>query len=319
METLTTGSAPKSAEFSNDLRHTIAVNNSTVNAKVTIRLNDECKNGHQDFSITGSFWEVGKVRSDRNSIIMGACHDTILQHFPELQIFVNLHLADYTGVPMYAVENGFYHLQNGFNNTKPNAPTFKAEFCEYYRLTAEQFDTLSQSENKLRYALNLEKLGIIAQWKEEADKAIKLMEEFTGKKFVVDSVKKQYTPVTAEQASEEAQKEQSGYYTPKAIEQRKNKAKQAASVKIVAELLAERDKDIKKANDEYNVKMAVHNAGLSLDNFIYYNHTNQGCFNWHTSSYNAEVTQEEFNHFMSVVNKAALPDGITFKLKEGKN
>jgi hypothetical protein len=294
---------------SNDLRHTLEVNNATGNGVVKIRLNDECKNGHQDFSITGSFYEIGKSRTDRNFTTAGACHDEILKHFPELKIFVNLHLADYTGVPMYAVENGFYHLCNGFNNNKPNAPTFAAEFCDYYRISAKQYATLSQSENKLRYAVNLEKLGILAQWKEEADKAIELLESWTGKKFLVDSVKKQYTAPTAEEIATEDAKGKEGYYTPAKIQERKEAEQKEAIAKKYAEIEAEMNKEIAKAKKEYEVKKAVLDGGLSLENFIFYNHTSEGCFNWMQSR--TRVTNEEFANFV----KGANVEGVTWKNK----
>lgn len=242
-------------EQSNSLIHTIDTNNSETNMRIKIRLNDECKNGHQDFSITATYWEIGKVRNDRNMIGGGCCHDEILKHRPDLQIFVNLHLCDFTGCPMYAVENGFYHLTNGFNNTKPNEANFKAEFCSYYRITAEQFDVLAQSENKLRYAINLQKLGILLQWMDEARQAILLLEQWTGKKFLIDSVRTQYTAPTAEQIADEQAKENAGYYLPSKIQERKDKAMQDAKnaeySKLIAEyskLIAERDKEIGKAN-----------------------------------------------------------------------
>jgi len=294
-------------EQSNSLIHTIDTNNNEINMCIKIRLNDECKNGHQDFGITATYWEVGKVRNNRNMIGGGCCHDKILKHRPDLQIFVNLHLCDFTGCPMYAVENGFYHLTNGFNNTKPNEANFKAEFCSYYRITAEQFDILAQSENELRYAINLQKLGILLQWMDEARQAILLLEQWTGKKFLIDSVKTQYTAPTAKQIADEQAKENAGYYLPSKIQERKDKAIQDAKNAEYSKLIAERDKEIGNANREYEVKKAVLDGGLSLDNFIYYTPTNEGCFNW--KNYGEKVTEQQFADF---VRNSTLSD-ITWK------
>ena len=56
------------------------------------------------FSITREVWgdSQGFLRKT------GANHEEILKHFPELQDFVDLHLSDIDGTPMYAVENGWY-------------------------------------------------------------------------------------------------------------------------------------------------------------------------------------------------------------------
>ena len=115
---------------------------------VTIRLNDECKNGHQDFAITGDIYK-GQNKADRNHIAGGCIHEEILKHFPQFAPFVLLHLCDYKGIPAHPTANGFYHLTNGFNKTPINSPKFKAEFCEYYRISAPQFDVLNTSKNTI--------------------------------------------------------------------------------------------------------------------------------------------------------------------------
>ena len=293
---------------SNDLRHNISVDDSTGNYLIKIRLNDECKNGHQDFSITATFWEIGKVRSDRNLIMGGCCHDEILKVRPDFQIFVNLHLCDYSGVPIYAVENGFYHLQNGFNKTKVTDENFADEFCKYYRLTPNQFDALRQSENKLRYTLNLQNLGILEQWKAEADKAIAILEDLTNTKFIVDSKKTQFKAPTPEQISEEQEKEKCGYYTPEKIAERKQQAEAEAKAKKYAEIEEEMNKEINKVRKEYEVKKMVLDAGRSLENFIYYAHSNEGRFNW--KNYGEAVTKEEFEKFIDAV----CASDVTWKL-----
>ena len=57
---------------------------------VNIRLNDECKNGHQDFAITGT-------RHLKNGDIGGggAIGNEIAKKYPEFAIFDRLHLCDY--------------------------------------------------------------------------------------------------------------------------------------------------------------------------------------------------------------------------------
>lgn len=265
----------------NKLTHSIISKDAGGNTMyIKIRLDDECKNGHQDFAITGDIYEAGKSKIDRYHISGGCIHEDILKTNPELKIFINLHLCDYEGIPTYAVENGFYHLTNGFNNTKPESPKFAAEYCEYYRLSTSQFDTLKNSRNQLQYALNIQNLGILTQWKKEANKAIKLLEEMTGQKFLVDSVKTQFHAPTPEAIKEEKQKEDGGYYTPEAEQQREINARQS----IIDKLQAECDKDVKKAVTEFEVKKAVLIIGgkKALDNCIFYNHTNTLAFNWKT-------------------------------------
>ena len=73
--------------------------------KVDIRLNDECRNGFEEFAITGSY-------RNKTDEISGCIHDKIIKHFPEFKIFIDLHLSDHKGMPMYAVANGFYFLEN---------------------------------------------------------------------------------------------------------------------------------------------------------------------------------------------------------------
>ena len=79
----------------NNIIYTIDKDNRFVNCVVKVRLNDECKNGHQDFSLTATFWKIGRKRIDKNVLTAGCCHKEILKHFPELKIFSVLHLFGY--------------------------------------------------------------------------------------------------------------------------------------------------------------------------------------------------------------------------------
>lgn len=297
----------------NDLRYNISVNDSTGNYSIKIRLNDECKNGHQDFSITGTFWEIGKVRNDRNMIAGGCCHDEILKVRPDLKLFVDLHLSDYSGTPMYAIENGFYHLRNGyFSEYKKETPEqFKTHFCEYYRITPEQFDILAQSENKIQFAVSIVKLNILEQWKQQADEAIKLVEEWTGFKFVVDSKKTQFHAPTPEQITQEEEKQKNGYYSPEKVAKRKQEAMEAETAKRYAEIEQKRDKAVKLAELDYLVEKSILDGGLTLENCIFYHHKNEVVFNWREpNSYTKTITREQFDEFMTKVKPV---NGITYK------
>lgn len=274
---------------------------------IKISLADECKNGHQDFSITGSIYEKGKALTDRNMISGGAIGDEIAKAFPELAIFNRLHLCDSDGIPMYAVENGFYHLKNGFNS-KSTGDLFKSEFCDYYRLTPEQFDIVSKSENKIEYALLLQDLGILAQWKEEAKQAIKQLEKLTGDEFIYDSKKSQYNAPEIAQIEDFRQKKASGYFSDELKQKRAIETKESEQQKKINDLKATAQKDINAINTELNIKLYVLSCGLSIDNMIYYKHNNTLAFNW--KNYGDTISESEYNYFVENIDYAKLPEGI---------
>jgi hypothetical protein len=299
-------------ENSNSLKHNISVNNSKLNCIVKIRLNDECKNGHQDFSITAVFWETNKDRADKNMICGGCCHDDILKHFPDLKIFVDLHLCDYLGIPMYASANGFYHLKQGFDRL--NGKTQKQYFCDYYRVTSEQYDILKDSQSAEHFGYLLFDLGILNQWKEQADNAIKVLESFTNKVFLVDSVKNQFG-MSSEQLEQEKKKINEGYYSKDKIEERHNEKIKAEKNAFILKAREERDKKIKNANIEYKIQLLVLKSGLSLKNTIFYSHSNTLSFNW--KSYEPKITEKQFRDFCEKINIEEF-QGLTVQMADLK-
>lgn len=252
------------------------INGESIN--VNIRLNDECKNGHQDFSITADIYKAGKPKTDRYHISGGCCHDEILKAFPEFKIFVDLHLCDYLGNPMHAVANGFYHLKNGFNRTTINSELFKGEYCEYYRVTPEQFDVLNASHSQTHFAINLVELGITKQWEIQAKEGIKLLEGLTGDEFVIDSVRTQLTPPSDEQIRAEKDLLANGYYSNESIAERTALAKQA----FIQNMKNNANEQISKINKDLNIRIALFELGDKrvLENTIYYGHSKELGFNW---------------------------------------
>lgn len=293
---------------SNDLCHTIHTKTlSGDDMYIKIRLNDECKNGHQDFAITADVYQKGKPKIDKYHIMGGCCHDEILATQPDLNIFVALHLCDYKGIPMYAIENGFYHLREGLGDIKPDNPKFKSAFIRYYRMTEPQFDTLNTSENKIQYATKLIALGVLKQWETQANEAISRLEEMTGKKFLVDSKKTQFNAPTPDEIKEEEQKQASGYYNHDRKEQRRNEK--------IHQLHAKIDKEWnEKINDislEFSIKKRVLDIGgeAALNNCIYYNHSKTLAFNWKNYE---NISKELIDKIKAEI---ILPEGVTIEDK----
>ena len=282
-------------------------NGITYKMNVYISLDDYCKNGICDWSITADIYE--KRRNGRYVYVSGGCcHEEILKYFPEFKSFVNLHLSNHYGQPMYPVENGFYHLKN----------SDKEETINYLRITETEYNTLRDSaEDKAYFTYLLYTLGIVDRWKEESLKAIKQLENLMGNTWI-----NPYKPenerfalkLTDEERTLIENRIKEGYYTSESIQERQDQKKREEYEKKRNEIIADFEKEIQKAENEKLVKLAVFDAGISLKNVIYYNHSNELAFNW--NDYEEKVTQEQFDKFVNTVDKTKLPENITFKLKK---
>lgn len=299
---------------SNNLNFSASKKSSDGNTEliVKINLNDECKNGHQDFKITADGYE--KQKNDRFVWSFGGCcHDEILKLFPEFKIFVDLHLCDYNGVPMYAVANGFYHLKNGFEML--NEKTKKEYFCDYYRVTSKQYDCLEKSENKIEFGILLEELGVLKQWKKQAKQAIKKLEEMTGKQFINDSKKSNYDVPTKDQIKDFKAKKKNGYFTPEKKKERVKAKKKELKEKLIQNTKEARNKAVKKLDDDLAVKLWLIDRDIPIENIIFYNHTNTLKFNWR--NYGKKFSESDFNKIVDSVTSddlEKLPQGIVFEL-----
>jgi len=253
------------------------------NLEVEIRLDDKCKNGHQDFAITGTQWEPGERRTERNLIVGGCIHDEILEAFPEFLPFVKLHLCDFDGVPMHAIENMRYHITSGFNSTLVKDENFADEYCDYYRITKTEFDALSTAKaDKLYFQYVFETLPILARWKEEAQNAIGQLEALTGEKFVNTSTRSNYKPMSRSDRILIIERIKDNYYSTEAIAEREAQAGKEAQEKYFAELDAEFDAEIERRKKEINIKKQLYLMGGKrfVDNVIYYTHNNTIKCNW---------------------------------------
>lgn len=89
---------------------------------VELRYDDECNNGHNTFSITGSI-KGGRYGHYGYEIELGGCiHDEIKKYFPELAHLIKWHLCG-SQQPMYYIENTLYFATNkrDFNAARESA------------------------------------------------------------------------------------------------------------------------------------------------------------------------------------------------------
>ena len=286
--------------------------------KISIRLDDQCNNGHQDFAITADLYEKTKREGDHLYIwewASGGCvHDAILRIAPELKQFVDLHLCDFNGCPMYAVANGFYSIREDKME--------KDKFCESYRVSKSQYNKLVRAENKLEYAILLEELGIIKQWKVEAKEAIKVLERLTGVKFKNTSVRDHYNKPSLTEVKEFKKLKAEGYYT---LANKKKRAIEAEKKAIEYKRIGI-ENDFNKTTDNAETERAISllvlkHIGHKFDNYIYYKCSNQLVFNWAEGTYRGELTNAQFKTFLSKLTpyqKRALPKGIKIELGKGE-
>lgn len=292
----------------NTLKHTVVKSfrekGFTYKVITTIKLHDECKNGMCSWSITGILQQKkgnGRFYDIRN----GCIHEEILKASPKLKMFVDLHLCDWRGTPLYPVENGYYFLQKDKKQAK-----------EYLRVTDEEMEILSKCDNKEYFKYQLFALGIVERWQAESKKAIQALEELTGDVWVnpyKESEERHRFVLSDEEREEMEGKILSGYYTESAIQERQEAKRIAEIEKRKNEVIKTFEKRINKATKEKDVKLAILGAGLLSDNYIYYVEGNNVVFNYY--SYHDKVTEEEYNNMLKNIDYSLLPEGIKFEFK----
>lgn len=276
----------------------------TYKVIATIKLHDECKNGTCSWSITGTLQQK-KGNGRFYDIGHGCIHEEILKAFPKLKMFVDLHLCDWRGTPLYPVENGYYFLQEDKKQAK-----------EYLRVTDEEMEILSKCDNKEYFKYQLFALSIVERWQEESRKAIQALEELTGDVWVnpyKESEERHRLVLSDEEREEIEGKILSGYYTESAIQERQEAKRIAEIEKRKNEVIKTFEKRINKATKEKDVKLAILGAGLLSDNYIYYVEGNNVVFNYY--SYHDKVTEEEYNNMLKNIDYSLLPEGIKFEFK----
>lgn len=291
----------------NTLKHTVSKiyldNGNTYKVIATIKLHDECKNGMCSWSITGILQQK-KGNGRFYDIGHGCIHEEILKASPKLKMFVDLHLCDWRGTPLYPVENGYYFLQKDKKQAK-----------EYLRVTDEEMEILSKCDDKEYFKYQLFALGIVERWQAESKKAIQALEELTGDVWVnpYKEIEERHRFVLTDEEREKMDERIAlGYYTESAIQARKEAKRIAETEARKENILKTYNKKMEEIEREKNIKLAILEAGLLSDNYIYYSSQNTICFNF--LSYDT-VTREEYNNMLTNIDYSLLPKGIKFEFK----
>ena len=272
---------------------------------VHVRLNDDCKNGHYDFSITGDVYRQagnGRWVEDR----CGCIHEDIERLFPQLKKFIPLHLCNYLGHPTYPEANGQYFIRE----------KGKEVAMEQLRITEKEYDILSlaaDDEECPYFKYLLFTLGIVDRWKQEADEFIKFLEEKTGNTWVnpyKPEEERNIMRLTEDERNEIKKKIDEGYYSVEAQKARRKARYKAAQEAIRNRIIERYEETERKAREERDIKLYIFDSGMPIDNVIYYDHTKQVVFNW--MDHYPMVSQEQFVDFVNKVDYSKLPEGVTF-------
>lgn len=278
---------------------------------VQITFDDDCNNKHFDFSVTGVINRIAK-NGCRIWESGGCIHEEIVKHFPKLTPFVEMHGRDREGMPMYPFANGFYHLSHG----NPDA------VIHDWWLTEEDGDKKTQLLNapdRDVFTYMLYEFGFINRAKTKAEKAIRALEELTGKKWI-----NPYTPEEERMnkapeglLEEVKQRIAEGFYTKEAIEKRVQEEKERKFNEAREKIIESARVKMEQMRVERDIKLFILDAGLPIDNVIYYNHSKRVVFNWHDSQFYPEITWEELDKLMSYPDeKYRIPAYTVFTLNE---
>ena len=262
---------------------------------VTVSLDDDCHNNMCDWRVTADVrWK--NQRGQYKEYMGGCCHDEVAKHFPELAKFISLHLCNHYGAPMYPVENGIYHVRRSGMSVA----------MEYLRISEQECAELYKaSEDELYFKYQLFNLGIVDRWKRESDELLVELEDLCGKKWVnpYKLEEEKFTLIlTDKERSFIEERIEAGYYSIENIEKRREETHNTKMMKERAKICELYDKQIRKAEVGKKIILCVFDHGLSVDNVIYYNHTNTLVFNW--CDHIEKITKEKFDDFVNNVDRS---------------
>lgn len=225
-----------------------------------IKLNDKCKNGHLTFSFTGEI-KVKKSNGRFYNYISGAICDIIAYLKPEFEKFNRLHLCNHLGQPMY-IDNIRYHINEGKSNQ---------EISEMYNISDMGAVEIlrNASDNKDLFYYLVFRLGVADTWRKLANEAIQEIESKSGTILKIEGKDRVYKQLPKEDCELLENLYQLGYAS-KVQKELRDKARKEA----------QKEKELREIEKEYEIKKAVISYGISWNNVIFYDPKNELCFNW---------------------------------------
>lgn len=149
---------------------------------ITFSINDDCHNGYESFSVTGTVLQKAK-NHHWYDVGGGQCWDEVYDKMtPELQNICDQHLCSWEGRPLYAIENGFYHIKN----------SSKGVVKHYLQLTDEETAEVMGCQSQVELYVYIIDNKIDLRWKENARKAIETLERETGLTFKSQQTEKRH-------------------------------------------------------------------------------------------------------------------------------
>jgi hypothetical protein len=226
----------------------------------SIKLDDNCKNGHLTFSFTGEI-KVKKGNGRFYNYISGAISDIIAYFKPELEKFNRLHLCNHLGQPMY-IDNIRYHINEGKSNQ---------EISEMYNISDMGAVEIlrNASDNKDLFYYLVFRLGVADTWGKLANEAIQEIESKSDTILKIEGKDRVYKQLPKEDCELLENLYQSGYAS-KVQKELRDKARKEA----------QKEKELREIEKEYEIKKAVISYGISWNNVMFYDHKNELCFNW---------------------------------------
>lgn len=136
------------------------------------------KSNHVYLSVCG---KVHQMTDGRPRLLScGQCTKEMREFYPEFHDFLDLHLSDLDGKPMYAMENGMYFLEHMHETSNDISiltimKHFRISYQEAIELSIMKRD--SQKERIESY---------YPRWKQEMNNAIERLEKLCGQKLILD-------------------------------------------------------------------------------------------------------------------------------------
>ena len=310
----------------NDIRRkgTLRIGNFII--EISARLNDECKNGHEDFGLTYNMWEE---RFGRKDGVGGGCaagsDNAIVRKAIRkfgLEPVERVHLCDMNGAPMYPTANAIYHAKNsGFE-----------VFRNYLRLTDEEAKQAFYIDDELGLYVWLLDNGIIERWKKEAQEAIAAIINGRDIEFESAASKPQghwyfKEEPTEERLNAERERIKGDYYDCDNYDQRRQEERLNEVQKKLNNGIECCERRIEKECADISIKKAFlamleeHLAEFSdpvavADNWIFYDHRSELVFNWQTGFGRDQVSESDFETAKKYLGPYCEDHAITITLKK---